>query len=244
MVRIILLIIIIIIIYLILFVKKKDLYHCSTVHSYQSIKDHLGTGDIILFSCQKHEHFFNSIEYYFRTHFVGSEYGHAGIIIKDNDELYLLECNDSKNTRSKNMVWLNNRDQGGVRLAKFEEFIKKYHQKNDAVFGVRLISQKIPNQILLDNIMKYQKITFLDKKIAYLLAILDNCVSHDLSSYISKKCDPNRMMCTEFLHHFLNEIGIVSNYPSKLFWPHRITDGTLDSLLKIKYSPPIKFKFF
>ena len=56
------------------------------------IKSKLKSGDIILFACKKHNSIFNHLIYNSRTKFVGSEYGHGGLILRINNKLYVLEC--------------------------------------------------------------------------------------------------------------------------------------------------------
>ena len=242
MLKIIIIIILIAIVYGLLFIKKQDRYKNDPIYKYAGIRDHLKTGDIILFSCKKYESVFNQFEYYFRTNFIGSEYGHAGIILRNQDKIYVVECTNNNHTGNEYAKYLNNEGRGGVRIVNFDKLIKHYHTNNNALFGVKFISKEISNAELLKTLKHYKKYTFRNKTLVYLMALMDVCVSHKLSKRLfTTHYSDNKMICTEFVHHILHKCNVLSEYPSNLFWPHHITDETLDSLAIIKYSEPIKF---
>lgn len=82
--RIIIFVIIILVVSLLLiyFVNKKPIIN-TQIENYSDIKDKFKTGDIILFSCRKHNTFIDEIKYFSRTKLIGSEFGHVGLILRD-----------------------------------------------------------------------------------------------------------------------------------------------------------------
>jgi len=60
---------------------------------------------------------------------------------------------------------------------------------------------------------------------------------------IVKRFD-NEMMCSEFVHNFLNRSGVLGDYPSKLFMPYYIEDDKRFKKLEIvKYSDIVRFTY-
>lgn len=240
-----LVIIIFFILYILLFIKKTDKYKDDYIYNYLDIKNKLKSGDIILFSCKNNKSFYNSIEYYLRTELIGSEYGHVGIIIRNKDKLFILECVSNNHCAKEYALYLNNLKKGGIRIVELETLLKEYLKENDAIFAIKFISNEIPNNIILKNIEKYIDKTFEDKYKLYIMGFMDVCISHNLSEKINIFCgNNNKSMCSEFVHNFLYECNVLKKYQSKLFWPHLITNDELFSFLEIiKYSKPFKFKF-
>ena len=211
------------------------------IHKYKDIKPKLKSGDIILFSCKTHESLAENTKYFLRTRFVGSEYGHAGIIIKKAGVINVLECTYHDHCGYTYAKYLNGKKKGGVRLIPLDTLIKEYHKESDATFAIKFISKEIQPDIISKNINKYKDITFTTKMGFYLLGIVDVYLSHMLSLYLSQFFSKKHMMCTEFLHNFLYKCRVLKSYPSKIFWPPLITNGVFDKLQIIKYSRPHKF---
>ena len=237
----ILIFIILLIIYLIFFVKKSNRYEHLPMNNYNKIKHKFKTGDIILFSCKIHSSFINNLEYYIRTNFIGSEYGHVGIILKINNGIYLVECTGHDHIADNYAYRMNDYGKGGVRIIDFEVILKYYHNETHGNFAVKFISKEIPNKIFLSKLKDYKHIIFRDKENVYYRAILDVAVSHDLSEKIFEEEEAVEMVCSEFVHHFLHKCNILDKYVSNLFWPHLFTDGTFDELALVSYSEPYKF---
>ena len=109
-------------------------------YKYADIKNKLKTGDIMLFSYKKHQSKIHEIFYYCRTKLLGSEYGHVGIVIRDNDKLFLLECTDSDHIGNNKSFHFNNYGKGGVRIIELETLLKEYENGYMGIFGVKFIS--------------------------------------------------------------------------------------------------------
>lgn len=242
-ISVVIIILIILILYIILFVKKNDKYKNYPIHYFTNLKNMMGTGDIILFSCRKNDNLRTSIEYYLRTDFVGSEYGHVGLVFRDNNnELYVIECVAKNHCADECAKYLNNYEKGGVRIIKMDTLLYWYTKENAGFFAVKFLRNKISNQIFINNLYKYTEKIFEDKKKLFLLVFFDVCVSTDISKKLVSICEKNRMMCSEFVHRMLYDCGVLKSYTSKLFWPFSITNGELfRNLENIKYSEPYKF---
>ena len=241
-IKIIIIIIIIIIFYLLLFVKQNDPNKYEPIYNYSDIKENFKTGDIILFSCKKNGSFGKKLEYYLRTNFIGSEFGHIGIIIKNKKgKMYVIESTNKNHCGEKYCHKLNTYDRGGIRIIGLNKLLNKYNHDNDAIFAVRFISKEIPLSVAIKKLNNYQNFTFPDKRWLYLLAIVDVGISHTTGQKLSKLCNENEMMCSEFVYDFLYNCGILKYYPSKIFWPHLVTNGILDNLAIVPYSKLYKF---
>lgn len=235
------LVIIIILLYLIVFVRKTDKYVHYPVNDYSKIRDKFKTGDIILFSCKKHNSIFEELKYYVRTNFIGSEYGHVGMILKGKKNNYLIECID-RDALDQEGHYFSDPQKGGIRIVNFDKLIKRYHKQYDSVFAVKFISKKIPNKIIFDQLKNYRNVPFQDRGILYIMAFIDMCVSHKLGELIFGRFENGKMICSEFIHRVLYKSGVLKDYPSKLFWPNLITSELFDDLTLVSYSEPYKFE--
>lgn len=236
----ILIIIGIILILLVLFshkeIKKSDIY------DYNDIKKHLKTGDIILFSIKSHKNLIENFKYFTRTKLVGSEYGHVGLIVRINDKIYVLECTDSGHTGDEFALHQNN-GIGGIRMIDFDILSKEYIKKGATHYGIKFISQEIPLDVIKNNLKKYQNKTFENKAILTFLAIIDEGLSHEFATELSKNmCNKDKIMCSDFVHDILNESGVLKDYPSKIFWPQLFERPIFNNLQKIKYTDKV-YKF-
>jgi len=241
----ILIILLIIIIYVLLFIKKPNVHSYEPYYSYADIRSRLRTGDIILFTCQNHNSILTQFSYYMRTSLVGSEYGHAGVIIRGvNNKLYIVECCGYDQCGHQKALYINGGKlgRGGVRIIGFDTVLKAYDDEYKGIFGVKFISDEIPYAKAINAISQYKEISFQQREVLCVLAFIDNVISHSLAKRIADKCDNKKMICTDFVYDFLYKCNVVEKFQSKLFWPHLITNEFFDSKQKIKYSKLYKFK--
>jgi len=221
-------------IYVITFIGSED--H-GPYYSYNNIRTKLKTGDIILFTCNPTS-IIEKILYNIRTRLIGSKYGHAGIVILgNNNKLYLLECIPFDHCEKMHSKYCGE----SVRVINLEKILESYSTKYGGTFAVKFISKSIPNAIVAKHLKKYRNVLFEDSATVCLLAVTDILVSHDLAKDIAAECDPNRMICTEFLHSILRDCNVLKRYPSKLLWPHKFVDGELNKLEITSYSDPVQF---
>lgn len=215
------------------------------MHEYNDIKKNLKTGDILLFSC-----FNNQLSavwkllYRFKINLIGSNISHAGMIVRcNNGAIYVLECCDHNQCAWEYAYHFNNYGKGGVRMVEFETLLKSYSKEYGGTYSVKFISEPIPNKVLADKLKNYKEVTFPDYKIISIMAVTDILISNSLARKITKECDKNKMICSEFLYNILKDCGVLKKYPSKLFWPHLVTSWIFRKLEKIKYSAPYEFEF-
>ncbi|MEM0354091.1 MAG: hypothetical protein QXW79_00780 [Thermoplasmata archaeon] len=236
-------VLIVVILYIILFVRKNDPSIYDPIYNYFELRSKFKTGDIIFFSCRRGGSLYNMIEYYFRTTFIGSQFGHVGLVIRnERNELYVLECTKHYHCANNHVIRLNERGMGGVRMIDMDILIREYHRRNNALFAVRFISREIPLTLVKSVLNKYRDVTFESKYWLYLLGIIDICFSHRLAKFLLLLTEKKKMMCSEFVHNFLYQCGVLGYYPSKLFWPHLFNDDRImKELENVKYSKIFKF---
>lgn len=230
--------IILIIIYIAILIDPTD---NAPYYSYTDIKARMKTGDILLFSCKMYGTIIDKLWYATRTSFLGSDYGHAGIIIKSRGKLYVAEVCGPDQCGYQYAKHLNKSCQGGVRIIELDTLLNEYYKEYKGVYAVKFIDKAIPNKVMMANIKKYGHIVFQKRQTLYKLAIPDLFVSHSLAKYLASKYPTDQMICTEFLYRVLHDCGVLGEYPAKLFWPHIIVRDQFNSIAKVVYSLPYKF---
>lgn len=223
--------------------KKQEKF--TIMNKYHDIKPMLKTGDIILFSCRKHDSFMDELQYFARTNLMGSEYGHVGLILRNpKGKLYVIEVTDYQHPGDDLARHLNDFKKGGVRIIKLDTLLSEYSKIHMGYYGVKFISKEIPFDIFCSNVEKHGSKIFEYKPKLVGLAAIDILISHSLASNISNHIEnKNRITCSEFTHRVLNDCGVLKEYPSKIFWPHIIEKDIFDTLQKVEYSPLYKFTF-
>lgn len=212
------------------------------MYCFDNIKKRLKTGDIILFT-GKMNSVTQRLLYIGRTNVVGCIYGHAALVLRDNEKLYIVECCDI-DMSGQNVGYYfdkSGKKEGGVRIIDLETMLKEYKKDFNGKFAVKFISQEIPNRIFIENLQKYQHVQFQDHMTLGILAITDLLISHKIAESFAVTCPTNRMFCTEFIHRMLHDCNVLKKYPSKLFWPHHITRETFNEIENVKYSKTYRF---
>lgn len=239
-------IILLIILYLVVFVKIYNKYQYYPYYDFADIRKKFKSGDILLFTCKAAESNVAKAVYYMSTRFVGTEYGHAGIVIRSKNKLFVLECCDFDQCGYEQSKFINKGKiaggSGGVRIIDLDLYLDLYYKEYKGEFAVKFIEKEIPIDVVNSVLKKYQTVTFQNRNVLYVMAIIDNGVSHELAKHLIKKCNKDKMICTEFLYDFLYNCGVVKSYPSKIFWPHLITHDMFGKLQNIKYTDIYKFK--
>lgn len=193
----------------------------------------LKTGDIILFrkNIRKGIH---RAAYFFQTTLTGSYFGHAGVIIVRDGVPYVIECTNYTHSGYKVAMQLNNKRQGGVRIIKLDTLLPEYDAK---CIAIKSIEQAIPNKVVEEKLIGYRDKIFESLVHLFFPVLFDFYFSHTLARKFTKGSE-NQLFCTEFVYKLLHDCGVVKEYPAKLFWPARLTDGTFDHLTRVKYSKP------
>lgn len=73
-------------------------------------------------------------------------------MLHDNNKLYPVECRDIYNWGVAYYHYLNNKNKDGVRFIDLNILICKYCKNYNGIFGVKFISKKTPNAVIINNI--------------------------------------------------------------------------------------------
>jgi len=197
--------------------------------SLDDIKKDLKTGDLILFSRHKFKYLFYYLQYNIQLWFSGNnKWGHIGLIFKSsNDDIYVVEFTNWSRRKHK-----------GLKIRSLEKYLEAYHDLHDAHFGIRKISQAIPNSIIKKLI--YQNKPF---KFQYnIIIILFYCLTHYFNY---TKISDKRLFCSSFIAHLLKESNVLNTHKSaNNFFPKDfINELDFDYFLNKAYSyqPIIEF---
>lgn len=214
----------------------------SKLYPHDYIRGKLKTGDIILFSAQIYDSKLKEITYTARTSFLGANYGHLGIIYRDGDDIYVVESTNINHIGDDVAFRFNNYKKGGIRIINYDILMQKYSAKHKGIFSVKFLDKPIPNDKFLKKLVKYKKVIFPNTIKLVCLLIIDVFISKYFAKFISSKIIKDKnMMCSEFVHSMLQDCGVLSYYPSKLFWPFKIATQDFKNIQKIRYSKPYRF---
>lgn len=222
------------IIYIIrLTLKKKPIIKNSNL---LEIRNKLKTGDIIFFSRKETD--IIDWEYYFRKKLLGSTISHIGLIYRENDNIYVVECTSKIHTGNNCCIKLNKHNNGGIRIIQFDKLISIY----SGYFYVKFISKEIPNDLFLNKLDNYKKYVYPNKFILLVIFIIDRLISTKFAEWLSKHLIPlDTIICCEFVYRLLLDCNVVKKYPFKTFWPFCFNDEIFNSLQKVTYSKAYKF---
>jgi len=224
--------------------KRKLRYKNPAVVPFEQVRDKAKTGDIILFHKDTRSGFLETIEVDLLSPLVfeKTEFRHCGIIVRKDGEIHVMECADELHSGHTDASYLTKGT--GIRMVPIEPLLYAYNRDNgDAHFGIKYIAEEIPTERLNAFLREYEAINYLKfHKIAAVLAsklVLPKRFHDRVVERFS-----NEMMCSEFVHHFLNKSGVLKDYPSKVFMPYYIEDAErFRSLEIVPYSEIIRFKY-
>jgi len=218
-------------------------------YNYETVKQLLKTGDIILFESMENGSNYGNFKHFMISSVLGIKFKHSGIVLKYNDELYLLECCRYKQAGYKYATYINknnnlvlnpNEKPGGVRIIKLDDIIREYTREYRGKFCVKFIDKEIPNGLILKEFDKYTHVKFGDMHKILFKGVLDiflSIGSQDTGFHDS-------MICSEFTHKMLLDCHVIKNtISSNVFWPFYYYNGIFDNLAIIKYSNPICFSY-
>ena len=236
------LLIICIIIIIVYFLSSKS-RNIDTSTRYDEIKDQLQTGDIMLFVCIKHSNKIDDMLYYSRTRMIGSDYGHVGLVLREGEKLYMVECTDANHCAEEQSYHLNDYGLGGVRIIDLDILVDVYTKEYGGIFAVKHISKAIPNEMFYDAIHKHSNKIFENKQYLTIMLIASLFIPSDILKFFTP--DPmydNKIYCSEMVYAVLRDCGVLAEYNQKLFWPYLFTNKIFDNLQLIPYSDVITFK--
>jgi hypothetical protein len=224
--------------------RRKLRYKNQAIASFDQVRDRARTGDIILFHKTTRNGLLDALELDLISPlvFAETEFRHCGIVVRKNGELFVMECADELHSGHDAAKYLTKGT--GVRLVPIETLLDAYNRDNgDPHFGIKYISQEIPASKLDATLDEYDSVNYLKMhKIAYIF--LSNLVLPRKMHRRIVASFNNEMMCSEFVHSFLNKCGVLKDYPSKLFMPYYIEDSDVFRRLEIvRYSEITRFRY-
>jgi len=132
-----------------------------------------------------------------------SFYSHVGIILVENDIVYILDCDVGQNYKD------------GVRVMELEKKLERY--KGSKIGGIRHIKTPLPNQLLLQQVEKYKNIELDDYMWTW-------CVSK-YPALLKLIKDENKMFCSEFIATILMNINQLStNETPQSYTPQKFAE--------------------
>ena len=224
--------------------KRKLRYRNPAIVPFEQVAESAKTGDIILFHKDTRKGLLETLEVDVLSPLVfdKTEFRHCGIIVRRNGDLHVMECADELHSGHADASYLTKGT--GIRMVPIEPLLHAYNRDNgDAHFGIKSIAKAIPDERLDGFLREYEAINYL--KIHKIAAVL---LSHlvlpkTMHERVVQRFS-NEMMCSEFVHHFLNKTGVLKDYPSKVFMPYYIEDTAFFKSLEIvPYSDITRFKY-
>lgn len=223
---------------------KSEFYQTTLepMYKYSDIKPRLKTGDIMLFVCINHSTEFGKFVYYCRTKLVGSDYGHVGLVIRDGNDLFLVESTDTCHSGESWATYLNDKCKGGVRIINLDILLEEYVKDYNGFFGVKFISKEIPNNIIMPNVYKHRHKIFEKNYYLVLLMLMDYLLPRFFTDkFVSNPYVCNKIYCSELVYKILYDCNVLKKYKPKLFWPNFFTQKIFDDLQLVTYSPVYSF---
>ena len=212
--------------------------------SFSEVQGKLKTGDIILFHKTARTGFIDSLELDFVSplFFRANEFRHSGIIVRHEDGIFVLECAEPLHSGHSLATYPTGGN--GIRLVSIEPLLDAYSRDNgDPHFGVKFIANELPVARVNEVLSGYGPVNYLK-------------MQRSLPLYLTKFFLPNpirrnildayrhEMMCSEFVHSFLNRCGALASYPSKLLAPYSIENRRFFQKIEIvPYSEIVRFTF-
>ena len=125
--------------------RRRLRYKKQPVVSFNEVRGSLRTGDIILFHKTTRSGFIDILELDFVSPilFRANEFRHSGIIVRDGDDILVLECAEEFHSGYSDAAYPTGGR--GVRLVSLEALLAAYTRDNgEPHYGVRFISEEIP----------------------------------------------------------------------------------------------------
>jgi hypothetical protein len=204
----------------------------------------VNTGDIILFHKTNRSGVLDVLELDFLSPLIfgQTEFRHAGIMLREGEQLFVIECADRLHSGYDSATYLTGGN--GIRKVPLETLLAAYNRDNgDPHFGFRHVGMAISPDKLREVIASYRAIDYLPMTVT--VGLLCAYWLLPRSRFERRAAaHANHMMCTEFVHHVLNRCGALRDYPSKVFMPYYIEDAKRFSALEaVPFSPIVRFRY-
>lgn len=224
--------------------RRRLRYKQHEILAFDAVRGALRTGDIILFHKTTRTGLVDAIELDFVSplFFPANEFRHSGIIVRNEDELFVLECAEPRHSGYSVATYPTGGN--GVRLVPLEPLLEAYTRDNgEPHFGVKHVSSEIPVRRIYEVLESYGPVDYLrmQRSVPLLLTkfILPGRVRQALFDAYR-----HEMMCSEFVHSVLNRCGALADYESKLLAPYSIENSRFFKRLEVvPYSEIVRFSF-
>jgi hypothetical protein len=225
--------------------RRQRRYKNAPIVGFDEIRDDLKTGDIILFHKTTRNGFLDALELDVLSPLVfgRNEFRHSGIILRQNDELFVIECADRFHSGHSVATYLTAGN--GIRRVPLEPLLHAYNVDNggEPHFGIKHIAQPIDPGAIDSTLGSYGRIDYLAMhRSAW--AFLSNAFLPQSTHQRIIAGYRQEMMCSEFVHSLLNRCGALKDYNSKVFMPYYIENAEVFSALEIvKFSEIVRFAY-
>lgn len=212
--------------------------------SFAEVRHRLKTGDIILFHKTARSGFIDSLELdfvspmFFRT----NEFRHSGIIVRNGDEVRVLECAEEKHSGYSEASYPTGGT--GIRVVPLESLLDAYTRDNGRPhYGVRFIDSEIPAERVYAALSAYGPVGYLKMQRSVPLFLTKFMLPERIRRPVLDAFG-HEMMCSEFVHSILHRCGALADYPSKLVAPYSIEDDSfIGRLARVPFSGIVRFTF-
>ncbi len=224
--------------------RRKLRYKSQHILDFESVAPAAKTGDILLFHKTNRSGLLDTLELDVVSPllFDENEFRHSGIIVRENDALFVVECADEFHSGHSDARYLTAGN--GIRMVPLETLLDAYNRHNgDPHFGIRHIAQPIPVERVYSSIEEYGAIDYLKVHKSACVFLSRVLLPESLHLRVVDAFR-NEMMCSEFVHSLLNRCGALKDYPSKVFAPYYLEDPAVFKELEIvSYSDIVRFRY-
>ena len=193
----------------------------------EDVRGELKTGDIILFHKTTRAGLLDTLELDFLAplFFPENEFRHSGIIVRRGDDLSVVECTEEFHSGHAHAVYPTGGK--GIRQVPLDPLLDAYTRDNgDPHFGVRLIGNEIPSDVMMTTIADIGPVSYLKARRSAALFLSSFVLPSRAHAHLDRLF-ATEMMCSEFVHRVLARCGALREYPSKIFAPYIIENSHL-----------------
>ncbi len=224
--------------------RRRLRYKRHPIVPFSDVSDALKTGDIILFHKTTRNGVLDVVELDILApmFFDESEFRHSGIIVRRDDQLFVMECTEPMHSGYAHANYPTGGK--GIREVPLAPLLEEYSRDNgDAHFGVRFISEEIPLEVLQSTISEVGPVSYMKAHTTVPIFLSQFVLPRAIVERVAK-VPRHQMMCSEFVHRVLWGCGVLRDYPSKLFAPYIIEDSSrFRSHAIVGYSDIVRFRW-
>lgn len=220
-------------------------YKNARIIGFDAIRDELKTGDIILFHKTTRNGFLDALELDVLSPLVfgRNEFRHSGIILRQDDELFVIECADRFHSGHSAATYLTAGN--GIRRVPLEPLLHAYNVDNggEPHFGIKHIATPIDPGAIEATVRGYGRIDYLAMHRSALAFLSNVFLPRSMHQRIIARYK-QEMMCSEFVHSLLNRCGALKDYNSKVFMPYYIENTNVFGKLEVvEFSDIVRFAY-